>query len=434
MHYMKDDHEDWAEPLLWPVMADIFYKNKLRQMDMSVCNSVINAVTIFKLGSIKDNYLPPEAHFDKFSEFLRTPTQAMQMVWNDAISIESSYPPVDKILGMGKYESVDKDILRGIGIPDTLIGGGGDSNFSTGFLGVRTLLERLEEGRESVERWLLRELELIVRTLGIRKMPTVKFGKMSLRDEQKEKQLVIQLLDRNIVSIEAVLEAFGEDFNIELERMRDEEKIRDTTGLMQKHSPYPDPITDIDEEEKLRMSSMLKIKEQRETNKAKEKEAKKNPGKKDEEVNNGKGPNGRPPGTDGVPQSVKRETKPQGMAWFIEYEDAKAKAIRHVNSAEKVVSSEILRATGKTNKRALTKHEAKGIEDITFAVASQIPIGTKITTALVMNVVQNNLVIDGQVFSTYSKMEQKESLSDRKVAMACAIAYASLDNASQDDS
>ena len=35
IHYMKDDHEDWADPLIWPVMADIFYKNKLRQMDLS---------------------------------------------------------------------------------------------------------------------------------------------------------------------------------------------------------------------------------------------------------------------------------------------------------------------------------------------------------------------------------------------------------------
>ena len=424
LHYMKDDHEDWAEPLLWPVMADIHYKNKLREMDISVCNSVINAVTIFKLGSLKDNYIPPESHFDKFSEFLRAPTQAMQMVWNDAISIESSYPPVEKILGNQKYESVDQDILRGIGIPDILIGGGGKGSFSTGFLGVRTLLERLEEGRQSVERWLLKEIELVVRTLGIRKMPTIKFGKMSLRDEQKEKQLIIQLLDRNIVSIEAVLEAFGEDFSIELERMRDEEKIRDETGLMAKHSPYPDPISDMDEEEKLKMASLLKQQETRLAQKFKEKEAKSKPAPGGPVKE--KGPNGRPPGSDGIPHKVTRETKPQGMAWLVDYEQQKAMAIRHVDDVEKIVAAEILKATGKVTKRSLTKHEAKGIEDITFAVASQTPMGTEVTSEVVKDVLRNNLSIDGAIFSIYSEVESKETLSDRKVAMACAIAYANL--------
>jgi hypothetical protein len=293
-------------------------------------------------------------------------------------------------------------------------------------LGVRTLLERLEEGRQAVERWLLKELELIVRTLGIRKMPTIKFGKMSLRDEQKEKQLIIQLLDRNIVSIEAVLEAFGEDFGIELERMRDEEKIRQTTGLMQKHSPYPDPISDMDEEEKLKMSSMLKLKEQREAQKAKQREA-----KKQTETNNDRAPNGRPIGTDGIPQAVKRETKPQGMAWLMDYEKQKARAISHVDEVEKIISAEVLRVTGKSTKRSLTRHEAQGIEDMTFAVASKIPMGTDITTDAVRNILQNNLTIDSPVYSTYSNIENKETLSDRKIAMASAIAYVSLNKAKE---
>src|SRR5690606_35783917 len=62
-HYMKDDHEDWADPMVWPVMNDIMYKNSLRAMDMSVVNSTINAVTIFKLGAFKDGFVAPKEHF-----------------------------------------------------------------------------------------------------------------------------------------------------------------------------------------------------------------------------------------------------------------------------------------------------------------------------------------------------------------------------------
>jgi len=419
MHYMKDDHEDWAEPLLWPVMADIFYKNKLRQMDISVCDSVINAITVFKLGNIKEGYVASEAHMSKFSELLRTPTQAMNMVWNDALSIESAYPPVEKILGIAKYESVDKDILRGIGIPDTLIGGGGDSNFSTGFLGVRTLLERLEEGRGVVMRWLMKELELLIETLGIRKMPSVRFGKMSLRDEKAEKQLILQLLDRNIISIEAVLEAFGEEFEIELERLRDEDKLREETGLFKKHSPYIDPINDLDAEETMKKESENKLKEQRMMQKFKQQEQ----NSKDKENKNASGPNGRPGNSDGIPQENKRDTKPQGMAWILEYERTKALAVLFVDAMEKAVAKIVLKTSGKKNMRALTKHEALGIERITFAVASQTFGVAKITEELILSVLSKNPSVGKEVYDIYLDIETKGMVKqNRMVAMAAAIA------------
>ena len=86
-----------------------------------------------------------------------------------------------------------------------------------------------------------------------------------IQDEEKkaEKMLMIQLLDRNIISIEAVLEAFGEDFTIELERLRDEQKIRDETGLLQKHSPYVDPINEMDPEEQMKKEAEFRMQELR---------------------------------------------------------------------------------------------------------------------------------------------------------------------------
>jgi hypothetical protein len=426
MHYMKDDHEDWAEPLLWPVMADIFYKNKLRQMDISVCNSVINAVTIYKLGNFKEGFIVPKAQMDKFSEFLRTPSQSLNMVWNDAISIESSYPPVERILGIAKYESVDRDILRGIGIPDTLIGGQVKSNFSTGFLGVRTLLERLEEGRNTVIRWLMKELELVVAILGIRKMPSIRFGKMSLRDEKAEKQLVLQLLDRNIISIQAVLETFGEEFEIELQRLKEEELVREESGLFQKHSPYTDPINDLGIEEQMQKEADFKMQEQRlshkfklQENKSKEKSQ---PPKK-----NAKAPNGRPGNSDGIPQEKKRDTKPQGMAWFLEYENVKAKAIEHIDYVEHTVSLALLKATGKKNKRSLTKHQSEGLEAITFAIASQTNFTEKVNVDSIKNILATSPTINGDMYAVYDSMTVKDmSLQDRKIAMASAIAYCRL--------
>jgi hypothetical protein len=396
-------------------------------MDMSVCNSVINAVTIFKLGNYKEGYIPPESHLAKFSEYLRTPSQSLNMVWNDAISIESSYPPVEKILGLAKYESVDRDILRGIGIPDSLIGGAVNGNFSTGFLGVRTLLERLEEGRHTVMRWLMKELELLVETLGIRKMPSIRFGKMSLRDEKAEKQLVLQLLDRNIISIQAVLETFGEEYEIELQRLKEEDAEREESGMFQKHSPYTDPINDLDAEEQMKREAEHSLREKRMLHKLKQQEMKSGGPRGGDKKKNTRGPNGRPSGTKDIKQEKTRETKPQGMAWLLNYEKAKASAIGHVDRVEAVVSHNMLKAIGKKNKRSLTKHEAEGLEAITFAIASQTSFTEKVSSNKIFEILFNNPIIDGSVHAVYETMISKDmTLKDRKIAMASAIAYCAI--------
>lgn len=397
MHYMKDDHEDWADPLLWPVMADIFYKNKLRQMDMSVCNSVINAVTIYKLGKIEEGYVAPASVLNKFSELLRTPTQAMQMVWNDCIDIVDSFPPVDRILGIAKYESVDRDILKGVGIPDTLIGGQTKSNFSTGFLGVRTLLERLEEARNTIVRWLTKELELLVHTLGIKKMPTIRFGKMSLRDEQAEKQLIIQLLDRNIISVEAVLEVFGEDFEIELERLKYEDSVREETGMFQKHSPYVDPVNDMELDEQLTLESELKQKEQV---------------AKDRVKKNATNKNGRPGGSKGIPQSKKRATKPQGMAWFIEYEKKKMAALAHIDSITKAISD--------------VCGERDGVEELSLLSAMQLPLDFPVTIEDIRILLVTP--VDSAIADFYGSVKNDVN---RKILVAAAIASGELEKQCQ---
>lgn len=415
IHYMKDDHEDWADPMVWPIMADLFFKTKMRSMDISVCDSVINAITIFKLGDWKNGFVPPKEHFREFSEMLRSPTAAMNMVWNDAISMESNYPPVEKILSIQKYESVDRDILRGLGVPDTLVGGATNSNFSTGFLGVRTLLERLEEGRNAVLSWLNSQLRMIAAIMGHRDIPTVRFGKMSLRDEKAEKMLMIQLLDRNIISIEAVLETFGEDFAIELERLKDEEKIRESTGVFQKHSPYVDPINDLDAEEQMEKESRLRRQEQRLMKKMVQKERR-----------NNRDQNGRPPNSEGIPQENERETKPKGMASFISYEREKTSALVKLEKVFSVLTNKILKARGKTYKKELLKSDCQAIEDISFVVASHC--GDEINNSIINFILSKTPTLNKDTLNTYNSLvDSKSTLSDRKDAMATAIALYNME-------
>lgn len=358
MHYMKDDHEDWADPLIWPVIGDVIYKNKLRAMDISVCESAISAVTIFKLGNLKEGFIAPPEHFRKFAEMLRTPTHAMTMVWNDAIDVVSSYPPVEKILGVQKYEAVDADILKGLGIPEILMGGKG-GNFSNSFVSVRTLLERLEEGRAEVLKWINKQLRLIATIMGHRDIPTVVFGQMSLRDENAEKQLILGLLDRGVISIEAVHEIFGQNFEIERERLKNENDIRDKEGIFIQRGPFVDPLSDLTEDEKLDKQH----KQQKDLLKNKESGLKEKPA----EIKK----NGRPVGTKNIKHKKKRETKPKGMAsaeTIARYETIKSIGQKIYSNVESLLTEMTVTTKGVKYKKALSQEDKDALDGLTNAV------------------------------------------------------------------
>jgi hypothetical protein len=352
-HYMKDDHEDWADPMVWPVMNDIMYKQALRAMDISVVNSTINATTIYKLGDLKNGFIAPKSHFKQFSEMLRTPSYSHNIVWNDAITMESNYPPIEKILSIDKYRSVDRDILAGLGIPSILVEGTEGGNFSNAFLQVRTLLERLEEGRTEVIKWINKQLTLIADTMGHRDIPTIKFGQMSLKDEQAEKNLIIQLLDRNIISAEAVHEIFGMDTVTELERMRLEKKIADEEDVMVKHGPYTDPMNDLKEDEKIEKQ----FKQQTKLAEQKAAEIKKN---------------GRPPGTKGIPQAKKRVTKPKGMGLgsIIEHEKLKSVAANIYSEVDKILTGAVLAKRGLKYKKELQAEDRDALDSLVLMAFS----------------------------------------------------------------
>jgi hypothetical protein len=427
LHYMKDDHEDWADPMIWPVINDVIYKNKLRAMDMSVCDSVINAITLFKIGNLKEGFVAPPEHYDKLAELLRTPTAAMNLIWNDAIEMQANYPPVEKILGVAKYESVDRDILAGLGVSEVIVNGRG-GNYSSSFLSVRTLLERLEEGRREVEKWINKQLRMVAAIMGHRDVPTVKFGQMSLRDEQAEKQLVLGLLDRNIISIEAVHEMFGFNFDVELERLRSEKEIEEKDELFIKHGPFVDPMTDIDAEDQLNMEQQNVDKDrefQRENmdldreidrenreidmkDRQQERKFKMQTEKTKLQIMKKKSqqrPNGRPAGRN-TPHQKKRDTKPKGMA-FVE---ARLLAEKRYDEINQYLVAKMVDLRSVKYKKALSANDRVMIEELTFAAFSGCSLEQPVSGEFIEEVLKGQLTDDSVITLA---MESTQAFIDR---------------------
>jgi len=254
-YYKKDDWESWGTPFLYGILEDVLFKEKMRLADMAALDGVINVVRLWKLGRSDKDILPTKTGVNKLLDLLSHNVGGgiMDIVWDDMIDYKVEYPPTDKILGADKYKSVNSDIIKGLGIPDALIGGGDSTtrNGQTAFVQLKTLVERLEYVRGRCIRWIQSELKMVADAFGFKEIPNISFGIMSLRDEAAEKQLIIQLLDRNIISVETACQIFGQDFMIELGHMKEEDKIRESNPpMLEKANPYYRPNSQMELQQK----------------------------------------------------------------------------------------------------------------------------------------------------------------------------------------
>tara|TARA_R110000751_G_scaffold10972_2_gene39593 strand:- start:1578 stop:3782 length:2205 start_codon:yes stop_codon:yes gene_type:complete len=242
--YKKDDWMVWASPMIYAILDDIIMLEKMKLADVSALDGAISNIRLWSLGDLENKILPTKAAINKLRNILSSNVGGgtMDLVWGPELKFTESSTQVYRFLGKEKYEPVLTNIYAGLGVPPTLTGmAGGGGGFTNNFISLKTLIERLEYGREILVRWWQQELEIVQKAMGFRLPARIHFDQMVLSDEASEKNLLIQLADRNIISSETVLERFGEIPEIEKIRIRREERDRKGESMPQKASPYHNP-------------------------------------------------------------------------------------------------------------------------------------------------------------------------------------------------
>ena len=226
-YYKKDDWQQWAHPLTYAILDDIIMLEKMRLADLSALDGAISNIRLWTLGSLDHKILPNKSAINKLRNILASNVGGgtMELVWGPELSYTESNSQVYKFLGSEKYTSVLNSIYAGLGVPPTLTGmasnGGG---FTNNFISLKTLVERLQYGRDQLTKFWEAEVEFIRKSMGFRKAAHITFDQMSLSDEAAEKNLLIQLADRDIISQETILERFKEIPSVEKMRLKREQK------------------------------------------------------------------------------------------------------------------------------------------------------------------------------------------------------------------
>ena len=243
-YYKKDDWQQWANPLTYAILDDIIMLEKMRLADLSALDGAISNIRLWTLGSLDHKILPTRDGVNKLRNILASNVGGgtMELVWGPDLKYTESNSQVYKFLGSEKYQSVLNSIYAGLGVPPTLTGmasnGGG---FTNNFISLKTLVERLQYGRDQLTKFWTKELELVRRSMGFRKPAHIIYDQMSLSDEAAEKNLLIQLADRSIISHETILDRFKEIPAVEKVRLNREAKERDKEKLPEKVGPFNPP-------------------------------------------------------------------------------------------------------------------------------------------------------------------------------------------------
>jgi hypothetical protein len=403
-HYKKDDWQPWAIPMTYAIFDDVILLEKLKLADIAALDGAISNIRIFKLGSLDPLIIPGKAAAAKLKEILGAHTSAgtIDLVWGPDIELIESKTEVYKFLGQQKYEPVMSNIFGGLGVPPTLTGSFGSEGTTNNFISLQTLIQRLEYGRSILVSFWNAEIEIVRKAMGFAEPAVIEFDYMNLGDEAAEKQLLLGLNDRNLMSDELLQQKFKHNSTLENSRIKNENGERDNDGRPEKVGPFHESRMN----EKLKHAMVNKgymkpedvgvsMKEVAERTRDKTKPL--------AETKKPSGPNGRPKG--------KTDTKPRKAKRFIPKSKASIElwAISAQREISEVLNPHILNHYGKKNMRSLTNAEYNAGEEIKFGVLFSLEPFTELNAENILNAFGQANNLEEDFYNTYRILSTSSS-------------------------
>ena len=418
LQYNKKDWKKWGTGLTWKAMPTITFKNTLRQMENKTAKAGINTVILWKIGDHKEGLMPIMEDYERLADMLKAPASTLNIIWNSAIGAEVIQPKIKEIFDPKRWEELRKEVTSQFGITQSVVTGEG-GNFSSSFISVQGLLEKLQTIRDILmEEWLMEEVLIIHKAMGFRKLPKIKFGEMSLKDQDAENTFMLGLYDRGLVSDTSLYERLKRDKEIERERLVEEnqwesdndfprrgpfikdgdqhELDKERLGLDKKNS---------EEERGLRREEMDYSKEMDQKKLTQDVKLKVNTQMKNKtKKTTQKGPNGRPPGS-GTPQKKKRPAKPKNVA--------RTDIEQVVKSLDKNAKAFLCAKAGVNDFRGLSKEDKNSVTDmVVIALGNMDKDG--IDTVLDVSYMSNDLEFHDTTFGAHFIMAAKEFMTENK--------------------
>jgi hypothetical protein len=412
-HYKKDDWQTWAYPMIYSIFDDIAVLEKLRLADMAALDGVISNIRIFKLGNLEYKIAPSRGAASKLAAILQNNVGGgtIDLIWGPDIELVESKTTVHQFLGKEKYVPHLEAIYSGLGVPPTLIGAGGTGT-TNNYISLKTMVQRLQYVRGVLLSFWNQEVAEVQKAMGFRFPAKIEFDLDILDDEQSIRALMVQLVDRNIMSEELLQLRFGHDPEMENLRISREQKAREDGSKTQKAGPYHDPQFGIALKKVALQTGAITPGQVGVIPEAKIFDMimyEKQPGEKTAlemrippQVPGAKGPAAAPKGTSqqGRPKNSKDSTKRKTKTFKPKVRANVEVWLRNTQDyISELLNETYLKTSGKKNMRTLSNVEVKQLEKLKFGVLFNLePLAASNEEAIYSAL---GKTIDSQTYHTY---------------------------------
>jgi hypothetical protein len=204
-------YQTWGVPFLTKCFGEFARKKKLQALDEATIDGLINQITVFKIGDLKDETRQTwdPRRLRAFASLLAQPNHTNYLVWSPDVEVEVVGPSESILSFDSKYEQVDKQILKAIGIPTVLLAGEGaaaDRAEGNAYVALSSLMEKIEAARNQVKQYLETVMFEILKAnkargvdVNIKKRPRVRWAKPNLINEKEFREFVLSRYDRGLL-------------------------------------------------------------------------------------------------------------------------------------------------------------------------------------------------------------------------------------------
>ena len=196
--YKKQDYEPFAIPFGFPVLEDINAKMEMKKMDQAIMRTVENVILMITMGAEPDKGGINPHNVKAMQKLFQNESVGRVLVSDYTTKADFVIPDINKVVGPGKYEVINKDIKEGL--QNIILN---DDKYNGAQIKARVFLDRLKEAREAfIQDFLQPEIRRIAKDLGFRQYQTVRFKDIDLRDEVQLMRISTRLMELGILTAE----------------------------------------------------------------------------------------------------------------------------------------------------------------------------------------------------------------------------------------
>ena len=168
---------------------------EMKKIDQAICRTVENVVLMITMGATPDKGGINPRNMHAMQALFTNQSVGRVLVSDYTTKAEFIIPDLEKVIGPGKYDVVNKDIKEGL--QNVILG---EEKFANATIKAQLFLQRLRESREAfLNEFLQPEIKQVCKNLGFRDAPTAQFEDIDMKDENQVQRVITRMMELGIL-------------------------------------------------------------------------------------------------------------------------------------------------------------------------------------------------------------------------------------------